>query len=734
MTLLSRITSRFLPSAATSRDGGDGMGDGVVKRTTAQLLAFLNNWAGDSGTDGLKDPYLKSPWVSSAVQIITGPIAQVGLKFFEGEKEITDSTLAAFWNRPMRGMARNSRASRFDTIEATVGWLCLNGEFFWILDDTWLTRGPVKSPFIVARPDSMTPIVDDGELIGWRFRDGAKREHDLIPDQVITSRRWNPYNDFRGAAPLESAMMAASADYAASRTWKSLAETNGDLGENVIAPNGVTEPQQEQIKLMLKRKREAAKKGKFLPAFYVGDIKVTEPHIKSPDSAAAAQRLQNRQEVYIALGVPPSFAETTASYSIGSASDRFKLIEETCMPIATKIAEAVEEVSSRLLGGRSITASFNFDNHSTMQQVRAERLESGRKLHERGIPWEVISNHLDLGLPAFPGSKDSWLPYAVQRITDNKPGTPEPTSATGKASSAVTAFEELEELLKGCPAHPRAHLTSRTPEKKAEPSPLWIKQMNSRAPHVKRIRGIVDRALFEARKETLANISQAADAEKAIRAGAFDFIFDLANFLELLIEPIFKADHAAYEAAGAELIADEMGLDTPFIGADPLGLQWLQERKNHIQDAGQKVWEEVRDSLEEGVNAGESFEKLSRRVREQFNGFSKERGMRVAVTEIGIAFGTGRFEAMQQAGAGFKGWYTSDDGQVRDTHQRLHNKVIPIDEPFDVGGFPMMYPCDPSGPPQEIIRCRCIHGPADEPTGPDESDIEGNNPDAEIPF
>ena len=32
---------------------------------------------------------------------------------------------------------------------------------------------------------------------------------------------------------------------------------------------------------------------------------------------------------------------------------------------------------------------------------------------------------------------------------------------------------------------------------------------------------------------------------------------------------------------------------------------------------------------------------------------------------------------------------------------------IPVDEPFDVDGEPMMYPHDPSGSAFNVVNCRC---------------------------
>lgn len=719
MNLFSRIFSRFAESAPESREGS-----AEVSRTPAHLQSFLtHNWDGEPLGGGLSDPYNLSPWVSRAIKHIAGPIAQVELEFSAGDSELKDAELTSFWNAPAKGLGRMGRLSRFDVIEATVGWSCLNGEFFWLLDDTWLAakRGP-RSPFLIARPDKMEPVMDDGELVGWIFTDGNHKRHPMIPEQVITSRFWNPMDEIRGSAPLKAAMQAAESDYAAGKFWKSLAESNGDRGETVIAPNGISPEQEAQVIRALRAKRTASKRGKFQPMFFVGDIKTEEAKIQSPDAAAVQQRLQSRHEVFIAFGVPPSFAEVTASYSIGSASDRFKLIEETCQPMAAKIAEAAEAVTNRFLATGNVSVRFDFDNHSTMQQVRAERMEAGRKMHERGVPWQVINEHLNLKLTPFPGWDKAWLPFNLQAVADAPAAMP---AAMPDEAEPVKVFEELEALLKTgcCEAHKA--------EPGSTPNARWEALMKSRAPHVKRVRTIVDRALFEARRETLANIAAAEKEERAIRSGAFDFIFDIGRFLGLLVEPVMKALSDGYEAAGNEVLSLELGSADPFIPADPNGLAWLRKRENFIQQAGNDIWVATRDTLDEGIQAGESYAKLAERVRAQFNEMSKERAMRIAVTETSIAMNSGRNDAMVQAGVKWKEWLTSEDDRVRLSHYSLNLKRVPIDEPFLVGGTAMMFPADPNGPPSEVINCRCM---AVAVSGPEEDDIEGNDPTTPIPY
>lgn len=54
-----------------------------------------------------------------------------------------------------------------------------------------------------------------------------------------------------------------------------------------------------------------------------------------------------------------------------------------------------------------------------------------------------------------------------------------------------------------------------------------------------------------------------------------------------------------------------------------------------------------------------------------------------------------------------KRWLTEKDERVRRTHNLVDGDTLPVNVPFLVGGYPMMYPGDPLGPPDEVLNCRC---------------------------
>lgn len=398
-----------------------------------------------AGADRLSNPYAQSVWVQRAIKRCAEPIGAVEVQFFDkaGQEDdaIEDPMLQAFWESP--ALDRSGPMDRADVIEASVGWLKLAGECFWLLGDDWLTttnrRGSLAQPFLIARPDRMRPVIEENQVAGWMFTDASGRTHPLVKEQVIHRKFWNPYDDLRGLSEFEAARVAAEGDYLAGKFALNMNRANGDRGVYVVAKGGMpSDQQQAQIIAALREKRNAARRGDFRPMFLTGDVAIEDPKVTSPDADFAAQRIQNRHEIFIAFGVPPSMCDLVASYSVGAASDWYQLILQTCQPLANgKLAGAIEAVSKFLLPGRTLKAKFNFDDHPVMQAVRRERIDTGKKLWESGVPWDVISEHLDLGLPSFAGSDTGYLPFNVTPVGDDGAMLPKADAAPANASQQI---------------------------------------------------------------------------------------------------------------------------------------------------------------------------------------------------------------------------------------------------------------------------------------------------------
>jgi SPP1 gp7 family putative phage head morphogenesis protein len=670
------------------------------------------------GVDGpkisLQTPMKNSVWVMRAIKHVSGPIASVPLQFQTKAggrlTQLNDAELDDFWENPFENVSAE------DGVEALVGWLKLKGECFLLLDDSWLAHG-AKSRLIIARPDSMREIARSGVLLGWTFSDDG-RSFTLLPEQVAQAKFWNPYNKWRGLSEYAAASIAAESDYAAGAFAKSLAENNGDRGPYIVAKGGM--PDDEQRKMIIQQlrdKKQLALNGNYRPVFLAGDLDVKDPLVQAVDAAFIAQRLENRHEIFIAFGVPASMADVTASYSAGTASDRYRLIEETCIPTARKLTAMVELVSNRLKGATNIKARFNFDEHSVMQQVRAERIDGAAKLWQCGVPLKVAGDYLGMGLPEYPGSLTSYLPFSVapvggQADADDPDFKEDPDGQEEEAAGDLQKIFARYQPASPAPAkNPARRVCSCALALDAKAAPLWKQHAAARLKVAKMYQSKFARVLFDARKEMLAKLELLADlGGKSVitRAGlASTLMFDLVKFSGGFSAVMKQAGQNAFDTAGGEAWK-EFGKEDPWKSPPQAVRDFLADRENRLAAVPQEIFDEIKGAVQDSIDAGDSIEKMAQAIRDAFNDCDAARARMIAMTETSAAYGEARQASMKQAGIQYKQWLTSGNDNVRAAHREAEGQTVPVDDPFIVDGEQLMNPGDSNGSPGNVINCHCI--------------------------
>lgn len=71
--------------------------------------------------------------------------------------------------------------------------------------------------------------------------------------------------------------------------------------------------------------------------------------------------------------------------------------------------------------------------------------------------------------------------------------------------------------------------------------------------------------------------------------------------------------------------------------------------------------------------------------------------------EMDAAFTAGNVTGSQAV----RTWVTVGDAKVRPEHAAADGQQVGLNEPFDVGGEPLMYPGSPEGSAGNVINCRC---------------------------
>lgn len=745
--------------AVTSLLGGD-----LAVARSAFSAAFIrgadvdgpDNW----GAGKLLRPYEQSAWVHRAVRIKVDEIARVPVKFYAGETEYSDAAFLAWWDNPFVTAAKRPMA--LHEVRRQLGsWPDLGGEAFVVLGDDWLAPSPARrwqalSRPIVARPERMRHIVQMGQIVGWVFTDAGNRQTTLLPEQVIHSPEWNPYDDFRGLSTVKVVFNAAEADYLAGLYVRNLMRNNGDQGCYIIGKGQMpTDVQREQIVAALREKRARAMRGDFAPVFLTGDIEVEDPKAQAPDADLNAGRILNRHEIFLGLGVPPSMADVKASYSIGADSDRFTLITGSAMPLSAKVDAILSRIASLMLG-RPITAEADWDDHPVMQEVRRGRIDTAVKLFASGMPIKDANAYLDLGMKPFLGWERGYLPFNIAPVLPD--GTAKPDG--GATDPAVDPeFSEDEgngpddddvkalRLLVLARSRAARHVT--IAEKQIEDGfaqftcqcvdsvgPMignqkgrsekeiaqWRTLMAARRGTVKSFASAITRVLMAARVEVLRKLETGHLGAKTpaidpatlpvssgvTKAGAVETVlFDLARFATDFNRSMENQQKAALQVSGEQLLK-ELGIDDPFSYPPTAVLEFLKERKNKLKDVPQETYDRVKAELEEGIRKGETTAQLAGRVKAIFNGMADVDAHRIALTETGSAYGAGRAKAMRQAGVQWKQWLTSGNANVRAAHAEANGQIVKIGDPFIVDDEELDYPGDPEGSAGNVINCHCV--------------------------
>lgn len=156
--------------------------------------------------------------------------------------------------------------------------------------------------------------------------------------------------------------------------------------------------------------------------------------------------------------------------------------------------------------------------------------------------------------------------------------------------------------------------------------------------------------------------------------------------------------------------------DLPPVSRHAFVMSQLAQTQNLLVRLPDEVYNLIFAELTDAANAGESVEQTAQRIDRVLSYTDSERWPNrarvIAITETTRAYGAATVAAgMEQSRLTgrrlSKRWDTERDRRVRDTHKAADGQVVELSGAFMVGGFPLLFPGDPLGPPEEVINCRC---------------------------
>lgn len=166
-----------------------------------------------------------------------------------------------------------------------------------------------------------------------------------------------------------------------------------------------------------------------------------------------------------------------------------------------------------------------------------------------------------------------------------------------------------------------------------------------------------------------------------------------------------------------EVVDDARGDSAELVPeATTLIAEHLAAAKNRLANVPDTVYERIKRLTLTATSDGWSNERLADQIHDVLVGEGADawegRAMVIARTEAISAHNAGTyasFLAMARIDPGDweKAWLATEDGHTRPSHRRADGQRRPLKKAFSVGKARLMYPGDPTGPPGEVIQCRC---------------------------
>lgn len=124
--------------------------------------------------------------------------------------------------------------------------------------------------------------------------------------------------------------------------------------------------------------------------------------------------------------------------------------------------------------------------------------------------------------------------------------------------------------------------------------------------------------------------------------------------------------------------------------------------------------QQITASVTSSILQGRSIKQMADDLQNRIVTMSRVSAIRSARTAVTAAQNAGRMDSYAAADAQWgiksrKKWVATKDLRTRHDHGVADNQIVDYDQPFDVGGYKMMFPGDGSlgAPGHELYNCRC---------------------------
>jgi uncharacterized protein with gpF-like domain len=142
-------------------------------------------------------------------------------------------------------------------------------------------------------------------------------------------------------------------------------------------------------------------------------------------------------------------------------------------------------------------------------------------------------------------------------------------------------------------------------------------------------------------------------------------------------------------------------------------LRYIQQEalRRRIQRVTETTRRQIINAVDDGYRSGSTLPETASAIRAVIPMLARFRADAIARTETHGAANYGSNEAAKETGLPLRReWLSAQDERTRESHAEADGQIVGMDDAFTVGSSSLMYPGDPSAPPEEVVNCRCTLG------------------------
>lgn len=661
--------------------------------------------------------FAEVPAVYAAVSRVASDIASLPFTITAGPKaddpERPRSALRDLLEQP------NPIMGFSELVEAVVIYLETCGAAYVLMDtlSANLAAGSVKELWPL-KPDEITPLVNQREVIsGYRYG-GLASTRELPAEAVMPFLYFDPVHPIGGhLPPLVAAQIPINA-WGQASTWNvAFFENGAQPGLIVTIPHTLDERERDALRREIKNQWVGAKNAHRVLVLdnFQGEIKTADNPHKEMGFAELIKTA--REEICSAIGVPKALIGDTEGLNLAQVQEATTVYWTSQV---VPLCKRVERVVNRWLRPRIDEGSwFHFDLSEVKELQEDETAILERKAQR--IRWGMATPNQIL---EEDGASDLTYPEGDQHYMDGTvtpvPGPlgeeVEPIAGETPSDQAVGGGDnETGESDQGDSRGSSLRVVRSPDPVEVSRTARWRKFDVRLAGGERRMMRVWRPFLAGIEREVMQRVRKdppvmPARAEQEITPMVIPLPKPAEDYMpekDELIRAVLDKHGTVYEwilANFGEAAVREMSQALVFDAGTPRVLALVNRDRERIGDAVFQMLSDVRDTLEAGLNQGETIKDLAARIHAQVG---PARAVRIARTEAIAAANSGTFEGYKQTGVEEHEWLSARDSKVRDTHRDADGQRRPVGEAFNVGGFDLLFPGDPGAPAGEIVNCRC---------------------------